>query len=197
MKLNLKESRFRGVNVEKAENAYNKCILWFFAYSNSRIGLNELSKLINSSKTATKNAVKNLINEEFILRDIAGKSWILSANQKHRYFTTKKIAYHLGNIYEIGIVEAIHKILPQARAIILFGSYRWGSDTENSDIDIAAEVIGNTGLEIACLGNVERLGYRKNIRVNLHVFSRNKIDLNLFANISNGVVLDGFLEVRP
>ena len=47
------------------------------------------------------------------------------------------------------------------------------------------------------LGIVEQLGYRKKVNVNLHVFSRNKIDLNLFVNIANGIVLDGFLEVRP
>jgi len=33
--------------------------------------------------------------------------------------------------------------------------------------------------------------------VHLHIFSRNKVDLNLFANISNGIILDGFLEVHP
>ena len=197
MKIKLKSPQFRSVNVEEIENAHRKCILWFFSYPNSRIGLSELSKMIGSSKTATKNAVESLMNEEFILREIAGKSWILSANQKHIYFTTKKIAYHLDKIYEVGIIKAVHKILPQARAIILFGSYRWGSDTENSDIDIAAEIIDNNGLEIVHLGSVERLGYRKDVRVNLHIFSRNKIDLNLFANIANGIVLDGFLEARP
>ena len=41
------------------------------------------------------------------------------------------------------------------------------------------------------------IGYRKNVPVNVHVFSRNKIDLNLFANIANGIILEGFLEVRP
>ena len=52
-------------------------------------------------------------------------------------------------------------------------------------------------MQIIGLGVVEQLGYRKNVPINLYIFSRNKIDLNLFANIANGFVLDGFLEVRP
>ena len=78
----------------------------------------------------------------------------------------------------------------------MFGSYRWGTDVEESDIDIAVEVIDNKDMQIIQLGIIEQLGYKKKVPVNLHVFSRNKIDLNLFANIANGIILEGFLEVR-
>ena len=192
MKQNLK-----GVKVEELERAYEKCLVWFFAFPRHKIGLTELSHSVNASKTATKQAVETLILEQFITREIAGKAWILVANQKNPLFLRKKIPYHFDKVYESNIVEAVRNAVPQARSIILFGSYRWGDDNEESDIDIAVEVLGNKGMEIKKLGVVERLGYRKNITVNLHVFSRNKIDLNLFANIANGIILDGFLEVRP
>ena len=68
---------------------------------------------------------------------------------------------------------------------------------EESDLDIAVEITGNHDLQVIQLGVLQQLGYRSNVPVNLHVFSRNKIDLNLFANIANGIVLAGFLEVRP
>jgi len=55
---------------------------------------------------------------------------------------------------------------------------------------------GDDELSIIRLGIIEKLGYRKNVPVNLHIFSRNKVDLNLFTNIANGIVLDGLLEVR-
>lgn len=191
------KQKLKGVKVEEIERAYEKCLVWFFAFPKTKIGLTELSRSINSSKTATKQAVETLIKNDFLLREIAGKAWILSANQKNHYFITKKIPYYLDKIYESGILEAVHKAVPQARAIVLFGSYRWGDDTEESDIDIAVEVLDNHEIRIVRLGVVEQLGYRKNIPVNLHIFSRNKIDLNLFVNIANGFVLDGFLEVRP
>ena len=89
------------------------------------------------------------------------------------------------------------KKIPNAKSIILFGSCRKGDDTEKSDIDIAVEIVENTELEISKMGNLEQFGYRKNIPINLHIFSRNKIDLNLFSNIANGIVLSGFLETKP
>ena len=195
-KLELKNNKLKSVGMDELERAYEKCLSWFYAYPKTRIGLNELSKYISSSKTATKEAVESLIEQEFLIREIAGRSWILFANSKHPYFLIKKMPYHLNKIYESGVVESIHEIIPESRAIILFGSYRWGDDIEESDIDIAVEVLGNKDMEIIRLGIIEKLGYRKKVPVNLHIFSRNKIDLNLYSNIINGIILDGFLEVR-
>jgi hypothetical protein len=87
-------------------------------------------------------------------------------------------------------------VVPSAKAIILFGSYRKGDDTEQSDIDIAAEISGNELPKIIELGFLQNHGYRKDVRINLYIFSRNHVDINLFSNIANGIVLTGFLEVR-
>ena len=186
----------KNVNVDQLERTLDKCLAWFYASPRTKIGLTELAASINSSKTATKLVVESLVRIQFLNRDIIGRAWLLSANQKHSYFITKKMPYNLSMIYESGILDAVYKVVPAARAILLFGSYRWGTDVEESDIDIAVEVIGNQDLNIIHLGTIGQLGYRKNVPVNLHVFSRNKVDLNLFANIANGIVLEGFLEVR-
>ena len=99
--------------------------------------------------------------------------------------------------YFNGIRDDIAQKIGNANAILLFGSYRKGDDTEKSDVDIAIEVAGNEEVQVISLGQITELGFRKNVQVNLHVFSRNKIDINLFSNIANGIVLEGFLEVRP
>ncbi len=194
---NRMKQRLKTVKVEEFERAYEKCLVWFFAFPRTKTGLTELALSVKSSKTSTRQAVEILIQQEVITREVAGNAWILLANQKSLYFLRKKIPYHLDKIYESNIVDAVRNAVPQARSIILFGSYRWGDDIEESDIDIAVEVLDNKEMEIIKLGTVENLGYRKNISINMHKFSRNKIDLNLFANIANGIVLDGFLEVRP
>ncbi|NCN99091.1 hypothetical protein COU62_01825 [Candidatus Pacearchaeota archaeon CG10_big_fil_rev_8_21_14_0_10_35_219] len=191
-----KNSKLKNVNVNELERTLNKCLVWFYAYPRSKIGLTNLAKSINSSKTATKQIVEDLVQIQFLTKEIVGRAWLLSANQKHPYFITKKIPYNLSTIYESGILDAVYQAVPSARAIILFGSYRWGTDIEDSDIDIGVEVVDNEELLIHRLGIIEQLGYRKKVPVNLHIFSRNKIDLNLFVNIANGIVLDGFLEVR-
>ncbi len=187
----------KSVGVIELERAYEKCLMWFYAFPNSRVSLTVLANSIRSSKTATKLAVEKLTKEGFIYKEIIGKAWLLCLAPSHIYSITRKMPYHLNKIFESGVVDAVRKTIPQSRAIILFGSYRWGSDDEKSDIDIAVQVLDKKEFSITWLGNLPELGYRKNVPVNLHVFSRNQIDSNLFANIANGIILDGFLEVRP
>ena len=109
----------------------------------------------------------------------------------------KKIPYNLQLLYESGIIGAVYNKIPNARAILLFGSYRWGTDNEKSDIDIAVEVLGNEEMRIEALGLIGQFGFRKKVKVNIHIFSRKRIDINLFTNIANGILLDGLLEVHP
>ncbi len=192
----MKHTLLKNIPIPEQESIWDKCLRWFFAYPNARIGITELAKSLHSSKTATKQAIESLVREQFLNKESIGKAWLLFANQKHSFFTSKKIAYNLQTVYESGIVDAVYKVVPSPRAIILFGSYRWGTDIEESDIDIAVEIINHQDFKIQPLGIIELAGYRKKIMINLHIFSRNKIDLNLFANIANGIVLDGFLEVK-
>jgi len=188
--------KLKKVGVFELSEIYKKILFSFFSFPQQAIGLTDLSKMVKSSKNAVKESLNLLVNESFLNIDQIGNAWRITANQEHPYFITRKIPYNLQLIYESNIIEYIYKIVPNARAIILFGSYRWGSDNEKSDIDIAVEVLDNEELRIINLGIIEEFGIRKNIKVNLHIFSRNKIDLNLLANIANGIVLDGFFEVR-
>ena len=138
-----------------------------------------------------------MIRQGFLKKEEVGNAWRLSANPKDQFIITKKIPYNLQLIYEAGIIGEVYNKMPDARAIILFGSYRWGTDNEKSDIDIAVEILDHETMRIEPLGLIEQFAFRKNIKINLHIFSRNKIDLNLFTNIANGILLDGLLEVHP
>ena len=123
--------------------------------------------------------------------------WRISCNLRHPYNLTRKIGYNLILVYESMVLEKIRKQIPNSKSIILFGSYRKGDDNEKSDIDLAVEVVDDEDVEIKELETIPQLGYRKNVKVNMHIFSRNRINLNLFANIANGIILQGFLEVKP
>ena len=177
--------------------AYQKVIGWFFAYPLKEMSLNDLSAALNMPKTTAKKVVEQLIKEGFLNRELFGKMWKISCNQNHIYNHTRKISQNLNMIFESQILDILHDKIRNPKSVILFGSYRKGDDNEKSDIDIAVEVLGNEEMKIAELGVIPQFGFRKNVLVNLHIFSRNKIDLNLFSNISNGILLEGFLEVKP
>ncbi len=189
--------------------AYEKVVMWFFAYPDKKINLTELAINLKIAKKTASKIIEQLVKEGFLIKEVIGKSWQVACNKSHQYNYSKKIAYNLMLVYESDILKKIHELqnkygqkkedfsISNPAAIILFGSYRKGDDTEKSDIDIAIEVKGDKQLVIHKMGAIEKLGYRKNVYVNLHIFSRNKIDLNLFTNIANGIVLEGFLEVKP
>ncbi len=192
----IQKQELKNVTLELNE-AHRKVILWFFSYPYKEMSLNDLSVELGIAKTTARKIVFQLVEEEFLKKEELGKVWRINCNVGHIYNYTIKVANNLENIYKGNIVQEIHKAIPNARAIILFGSYRKGDDTEKSDIDIAVEVLDNEKLSIQELGVIEKFNYRKNVQVNVHLFSRNQIDLNLFNNIANGIMLDGFLEVRP
>ncbi len=187
---------------------YLKVMRWFFSFPERKIGLNDLIKEVRISKTTANKVIHKLEKEGFLIKEVIGKAWRISCNQKHEYNRTKKICYNLELIYESGIIQEIdEKYRP--KSMILFGSYRKGDDNEKSDIDIAVEIVSHniniaiavdvshSALRIKEFGILEKFGFRKNVRVNVHIFSRKKINSNLFSNIANGIVLDGFLEVKP
>ncbi|HLD78988.1 MAG TPA: nucleotidyltransferase domain-containing protein [Candidatus Nanoarchaeia archaeon] len=189
--------KIKKTDVKEFKEAYQKVLFWFFSFPTREIGLSDLSETVGIAKSTANKIVTTLVNEQFLNLEFIGRVWRISCKQDHIYNFSKKISYNLMMVYESGILQEIHRRIPNLKAVILFGSYRKGDDTEKSDIDIAVEVAGDQEIKIESLGILQTFGYRKDVQVNLHIFSRNKIDINLFSNIANGILLEGFLEVRP
>lgn len=172
-----------------------KLIYFFLDYPEKQFGLNELVKTLKISKTTANKTIKSLEKIGFLNVEVFGNIWRVSLNQTHE-LNKSKLPYHLQLIQESNILKNIHKAYPNPKAVVLFGSYRKGDDVSTSDIDIAIELTNNTPLEIKELGFSKKLGYRRNVRINLTIFSRDHIKNNLFTNIANGIVLEGLLEMN-
>jgi predicted nucleotidyltransferase len=183
------------VKISESNEAYRKVLYWFFAFPSLKMGLNEIVKKIKISKSTANKIVKKFEKEGFLIIDEIGRSWQVSNNLGHWYNKSLKICYNLERVYLSGIIEKIKREYKGIRSIVLFGSYRKGDDSEKSDIDIAVERVGNKKLEIKKFAVIKNFGYRKNVEVNVHLFSRDKVHSHLFSNIINGIVLDGYLEV--
>ena len=183
-----------GSKIAELERAFEKVLAWFYAYPREEISLNDLCRNVEISKTTGNSIVTSLQKDGFLSIRPLGRVWRIQTNMQHPYFVSKKIPFNLQHSYESGVIEWISENIPSARAIILFGSFRKGDDIETSDLDIAVEVVDNVK-EIIPL-TIHYFGYRKNVIVQIHVFSKKNIDPNLFSNIANGIVLEGFLEVN-
>ncbi|PIN74455.1 hypothetical protein COV18_07425 [Candidatus Woesearchaeota archaeon CG10_big_fil_rev_8_21_14_0_10_37_12] len=175
----------------------NRVLDLFFACPTQEFTFNDLCKLTKTSKTTAKRIVERLLKLELIKKSIIGKLWRLSANNDTKEFMDLKIAHNLKLVYASGIIKLVSTKHPQARAIVLFGSFRKGDDLSRSDLDIAVEIPGTREIKIESLDEIALGSRKEKTKINIHIFSRNAINLNLFSNIANGIVLRGFLEVRP
>src|SRR3989338_11215119 len=113
----------KNVPLIEVSESYRRTLFYFFSFPDHPIGLNNLSEQIGASKTSTKVAVNRLIEQGFLKKEEVGNAWRLSADPKDPFVITKKIPYNLQLIYESGIIGAAYNKMPNARAIILFGSY--------------------------------------------------------------------------
>lgn len=179
-----------------ASSAHGKTLIYFFTYPAAIVSLNDLVTKLRISKTSAHAAVNQLVKEKFLIRKVVGRNWLISCDQHHKYNSTRKVAYFLNQILDSDLVSLIRKEYPAAKAIILFGSYRKGDSADESDVDIALELPGERAHQIEEFGVLQRLGCRTAVPVHLHLFSRKHVTKTLFANIANGIVLDGFLEVK-
>jgi len=178
----------------KIRDTYIKVLGLFFSFPDKTFQLNEVAKKAKVSKINANKIVNKLILDEFLFKKTAGKSWLLKCNKSHKYNQTRKIVYNLGLIYESGILEEIKSKFGAYKAVVLFGSYRKGDDIETSDLDIAVQSFDKKDYDIVEFCRIKNFGYRENVQVSLHIFSKNKIASNLFESIRNGIVLEGFLE---
>jgi len=158
-----------------------------------------LSELARSAKVAKAN-IGDIINElkeiEFIQIIKFSNLWRIKANQSNWGFIRSKIVYNLNFIYQYNLVEFLIDYFGNPKSIILFGSFRLGRDISNSDIDIAIEREDFEEYKSVRLKELERFEEEIGRDIQIHLFNRNNVDINVFNNIANGIVLFGFLEVK-
>ncbi len=177
--------------------AKSRILNFFYDFPEEEFSFNEICEATNTSKTTAKEVVEELIANRWVERTVVGKLWRLRLNVSDPRVKNYKIVHNLDLIFGTNLIEFLTSNYPRARALILFGSYRKGDDLSKSDIDVALEIPGLARIQVIQGGVIDKLGYRENVAVNLHLFSRQTVDPNLFANIANGIVLHGFLEVKP
>ena len=94
------------------------------------------------------------------------------------------------------MIEFIDEYFHNPKSIVLFGSFRKGEDISNSDIDIAVENDDFKKYKTTSLRELSKFEKVIGRNIQIHLFNRKNVDINLFNNITNGIVLSGFLEVN-
>ena len=157
-----------------------------------RHNLIDISKKTKIAHTSIKNNLNNLIKEELIIEEIEKKGKrkypIYRANFNNKFFRNMKILNNILLIIESGLVDFLVDSLAP-KSIILFGSFRKGEDTEDSDIDLFIECDEE---------NIDINKYAKILNKDIQLHFKKNFDeypKELKNNIVNGIVLSGYIEV--
>jgi len=178
------------------ETGKQKVVEVLCRYPDKEFSLSDLAKESNVRKSNIGMILDELNNMGFVEITKLAKIWRIKSNQTNWDFVKYKIIFNLGLIYQSNVVEFLMDYFRNPKAIILFGSFRKGEDITNSDIDIAIEVddIKYKTIELREFAPFEKFLGKK---IQMHLFNRKAVDINVFNNIANGIVLAGFLEVTP
>lgn len=178
-------------------NSIQRIMEVLFTYPEKEFSLSDLAKEAEVAKPNMNTILNELEKIEFITIVKLSKIWRIKANLNNFNFQKAKIIHNLNFIYNSGLVEFLEEYFKNPKAIILFGSFRTGEDLSTSDIDIAIEVDEIKEYTTKSLRELSEFEKAIQRNIQIHLFNRKNINLHVFNSIANGIVLLGFLEVKP
>ncbi len=176
---------------EKFTRLEREILKYLFMNSGKKSNQRAIAIALKVSPTAIAKSIKNLDKTNLleINKDKNSQTFEIGLNFKNEKVFFMKRVGNLDITYDSGLAEFLFDELPGA-TIILFGSYSFGEDTYNSDIDFA--IIGAKEKKIN-LAPFEKILNKKIIVQFYDGFE--KIHKNLRENILNGIVLKGGIRL--
>lgn len=161
----------------------HKILAYLFENPTQKINIRSLAKKINISHTSIFNSLNNL--SKYLNLEKTNIQTQISLNLDNEKTILEKRLYNIKQIYESNLIKYLEDIYEIPKAIVLFGSFSFGKDYEDSDIDIAIY----SNLEIK---KINLTKYEKILRRKIEIFIVNKnTPKSLLKSIYNGIILRG------
>jgi DNA-binding transcriptional ArsR family regulator len=149
--------------------------------------VSELAEESGKSKSLVSGKVSEFVEKGLVSVESKGNSKFVRFNRSNNQALRVKRLLNLNRFYQSGLVDNLVDFYSYPEAIVLFGSFADGEDTEESDVDVCV-VSGKE--ESFDAGEV--LGRE----VSVTVFNKDEIPDNMLETLANGITVYGFLEVR-
>jgi predicted nucleotidyltransferase len=170
-------------------NKKDNIIRFFMIHSSENFHLRELARLLKISFPWVRKTVLELAKEGVLHIETQRGHTIVQANREDNKYKMIKKSYNLFSLYDSGLVSKLIEGYSHPNAIVVFGSYSIGEDTQNSDIDIA---VISTRKQKINYSSFEKKLHRKIKVLELHP---KKIEKEFMSTLANGIVLNGYLEI--
>lgn len=168
---------------------------YFFEEPERKFHLRELARLARLAPSTVSKNLEQLVKKRILISKKDKGFKLFSANSENHLYRDLKLFYNIFQIRISGLVDHIIEIFNQPKSIILFGSFRKGENIPRSDIDIFIEVTAKKELDLSKFEG--KLGHKIQLFqfTSKEISAMQKNNKELFNNIANGIVLEGFFEV--
>ena len=170
-------------------NKQDIVLQYFLRHPTQVVHLRELSRKLKISFPWVRKLVLQFAKDQLLLLQKEGPLVQVRANRDNPLFLGLKRSYNLFSLYKCGLIEALVESYGHPEALILFGSYARGEDSETSDIDLAIISQKHPHLEL--------LPFEKKLQRKIHLKELEKANINkeFLTTLANGLVLSGYLEL--
>lgn len=167
----------------------NAILEFFLKNPTAKQHIREIARQTKFSPAGALKSLKKLQKEGIIIQTKNRAITVYKANTASLEWLPLKRIYNLQSLYDCGLIQSLKGSYNEPEAIVLFGSYAKGEDTEQSDIDIA--IITKENITIDLKPFESKLSRKINI-LEVDLQSSKKEFLNTLAN---GIVLEGYLTL--
>ena len=162
---------------------------YFFINPNAKLRVRELERALKLPLPSVIRYCKELEQEDILTTSKNGSVTFYTASGNETYLLEKKL-YNIKRLYLSGLINYL-KIELSNPAIILFGSYAKGEDTESSDIDLYTETPSKRQVKLE--------KFKKLLKREIQIFQHENIkeitNKHLANNIINGIILNNYIVV--
>ena len=163
---------------------------YFFIHPGAKLRVREIERTLKLPLPSVIRYCRELAKEGILAIATIGNVHFYTANRASEQYILGKRLYNLKKIYDSGLIEYLRQELSNP-AIVLFGSFAKGEDTEESDIDLYIETPSKKKIYFEKFENI----LKKRIQVFQH---KNLYEISnhyLANNIINGITLNNYIEV--
>jgi len=163
---------------------------YFFVNPTAKLRVREIERALKLPLPSVIRYCNELEQEGILTTNKIGNANFYTSNRGSQKYILEKQLYNIKQLHESGLVEYL-KIILSNPAIVLFGSYARGEDTEESDIDLYIETPSKK--EISLEKFEDKL--KRKIQVFRYKNLKEISSPHLANNIINGITLNNYIGV--
>ena len=162
----------------------------FFVHPTTKLRVREIERVLKLPLPSVIRYCRELAKEGIL--DIAqmGNVRFYTAKRGSQEYLLEKQLYNIKQLHRSGLIEYVRIELSNP-AIILFGSYAKGEDTEESDIDIYLETPSKKKVDLEKFKRI----LKREIQIFQHKSLKDISNPHLANNIINGIIVNNYIEV--